>query len=119
MRRKLVGVTVACSVVAGVAFLSTQDSQVAQSTNGQPCELDFDCFDYNNCTTEECKDGTCVVHRVVCDDGDPCTHDRCDVIQGCGFVPFDETDCDDDDECTNDFCTPGKGCDHSKIPDCP
>lgn len=120
--RKVAVVVGVVGVVGAVFLMTTKQNDSAevqqQSTNGDRCEIDFDCFDYNNCTEEECKDGTCVVRRIVCDDGDPCTHDRCDVINGCGFVPFTEEDCDDGDDCTNDFCTPGKGCDHSKIPDC-
>jgi hypothetical protein len=45
---------------------------------------------------------------LVCDDGNPCTDDICDVAKGCLF-PNNSNGCCDGDECTiNDRCEGGK-----------
>jgi len=47
------------------------------------------------------------VSAVNCSDGDLCTEDKCDEVEGCVFP---EVDCDDGDGCTKDSCEPGIGC---------
>lgn len=57
--------------------------------------------------------GTECVSSSQCDDGQPCTTDRCN--RGwCSNVPMD---CDDGDDCTEDSCSEGK-CRNLKIPGC-
>lgn len=53
------------------------------------CFSDDDCKLRDLCTTQRCVANTCViVARTVCDDGDPCTDDRCDKKSGtCVFDP--------------------------------
>jgi hypothetical protein len=47
------------------------------------------------------------VNPDICDDGNACTQDSCDPIQGCAFEPLF---CDDGNACTIDECDPGFGC---------
>jgi hypothetical protein len=50
----------------------------------------------------------------VCDDGDPCTIDRCDPISG-RCLHLAEA-CDDDNPCTSDTCDPADGtCTHAPV----
>jgi hypothetical protein len=50
---------------------------------------------------------------VVCDDGNVCTIDTCDVVTGdCVFTPIN---CDDNNACTIDTCDPVTGCVHTPI----
>ncbi|MCA9516824.1 MAG: hypothetical protein KC635_17905 [Myxococcales bacterium] len=46
-------------------------------------------------------------NTCACDDGDPCTTDTCDPVQGCLFNP---RTCDDGNACTADSCDPTVGC---------
>jgi hypothetical protein len=48
---------------------------------------------------EQCTPGSC-------DDGNVCTTDTCDPIQGCIHAPVS---CDDGSACTTDTCSPGGG----------
>jgi hypothetical protein len=75
------------------------------------------------CTTgDTCAAGACVGTVLACDDGDPCTTDRCDVALGCVYVeeprpPACTSDCvfvadhtpcpGDGDPCTQDGCLEG------------
>ena len=84
------------------------------------CDHDLDC-DYG----EICKENTCLECNPeagdgasVCDDGNLCTNDYCDVsgacvneaIAGCCYA---ESDCDDGDYCTEDTCDVGANeCQH-------
>jgi hypothetical protein len=68
-----------------------------------PCTTNADCADSNPCSTNErCVAGSCVVDPVNCDDGDPCTDDICDCLQGCLNPPI----CNDGFSCTTDTCDP-------------
>ncbi|MEQ8460689.1 MAG: MopE-related protein [Sandaracinaceae bacterium] len=79
------------------------------------CEADEECSDGSVCTGEESCDlasHTCVAGMPLeCDDGDDCTRNECDMVEGCTF-PLDDgdgdgaaptslgtcgTDCDDTD----------------------
>jgi hypothetical protein len=107
------------------------------------CDKDDGCDDANLCTTDLCLQGRCVFDPMPvnewpcggdmcnapgvcrlgfcveqgdprhCDDGNPCTEDRCDVLAGCVFEPDDSEVCDDGDACTwgdrcfGGRCTPG------------
>ena len=43
----------------------------------------------------------------LCDDGDACTTDTCDPVEGCLHLPVA---CDDSEACTVDLCDPDVGC---------
>jgi len=79
-----------------------------------------DCDDGDVCTTDVCDpiDG-CVntPGALDCDDNDVCTTDVCDPIDGCVNTPG-ALDCDDGDECTIDSCDPIEGCVHEADPAC-
>ena len=47
-----------------------------------------------------------------CDDGIPCTDDKCDPAEGCLSTP-DNAVCDDVNDCTQDVCALGVGCENS------
>jgi len=100
---------------------------------------DATCDDADACTTgDRCAAGRCAgVPSLDCDDGNPCTDDRCDRGKGCvstpNRVPCDDGDacttedrcaggrcaagprqrCDDRNVCTDDTCEPAAGCVHA------
>lgn len=67
---------------------------VNNALNGCPSECE-DCDDNNLCTTDACVAGRCVYAAVTCaDDGEECTAESCDAIEGCGSEPVqDGTPC--------------------------
>jgi hypothetical protein len=70
-----------------------------------------DCDDGDVCTLgDSCVDGECFSSgTLTCEDGNLCTDDVCDPVQGCQYPNNDDV-CDDSDECTvGDFCQ-GGGC---------
>ncbi|NOZ01228.1 MAG: hypothetical protein GXP54_04985 [Deltaproteobacteria bacterium] len=75
------------------------------------------CVDQNPCMIGDfCKNGTCVSgEKPNCDDGNPCTDDVCNQLDGsCEYAP-NTLACDDDDDCTyQDLCDNGV-CAGSKI----
>ena len=70
---------------------------------------DLVCDDGNACTDDSCDvEAGCLneVNDVECDDGDPCTvNDQC----GQGECVGAPVDCDDSNDCTVDFCAPADG----------
>jgi len=94
------------------------------------------CTDDNPCTDgDTCQGGVCVPGPgVSCDDGNPCTLDSCDPVNGvCKHAPNNGAcddgngctqndtcgggscagtpiSCDDGNPCTDDACAPAKGC---------
>ena len=96
------------------------------------------CDDFDPCTVGDgCVDRACAVPVPVdCDDGNPCTDDRCDGVLGCVNTPRDVAcddgnpctaldacvagtcrgtmplPCDDGNPCTEDLCAPVVGCVH-------
>ena len=75
-------------------------------------ESSLECDDQNPCTEDSCDDALGCVHsfnRAPCDDLDACTlYDVCN--QGvCAGV--EALDCDDGNPCTTDKCYPDRGCD--------
>lgn len=53
------------------------------------------CDDDNACTVrDECWGGRCVGSPVKCDDGDMCTRNVCDTLEGCVAIPLTNTWCD-------------------------
>jgi hypothetical protein len=81
--------------------------------NGYPCD------DGSVCTTgDHCKAGLCLGTLQTCTDGNPCTEDNCDPLEGCQHPPADGAPCNDGNSCTDqDQCVAGlclgqaSGCD--------
>ena len=99
------------------------------------------CNDNNACTAGDTCDlaGACTSTALLCDDGNPCTDDSCNVASGCTALPNSATcvsddlcatagicksgsctgtgtkDCDDANPCTQDQCQPSLGCAHSAV----
>lgn len=107
---------------AVAAHLRHGDCVVA---DGDPCTIDY-CDKHLGCVNdpgdkscnnddvcdgiEICTEsGDCVSGEPLdCDDGNPCTDDLCDPIDGC-YSEFNTAACDDGDECTElDFCVSGE-----------
>ncbi len=118
-----------------------------EPTNGQcvtgPAFEGAACATGDACTPEgACRAGACVAANPapLCDDGNPCTDDRCDPSSGaCAFAPSPApvscddgdlctvgdqclgtvclgslNDCDDHNPCTNDACAAADGrCNHA------
>lgn len=107
---------------------------------GCPCDEATPCDgDDNACTSDPvCEEGYCTgFEDLVCDDGNSCTADSCDVTTGCITTnlttPCEDGDycsyadscnngackagvaltCDDGDLCTDDACDAVVGCSHS------
>jgi len=71
------------------------------------------CGSGNVCVDGECGENRC--EDVVCEDGDLCTDDRCDYVDGtCDFTPVF---CFDGNECTEDRCDPPDGCNFTAVED--
>ena len=74
------------------------------------------CPDGNLCNgNETCVGGACTAGTtLVCNDGNPCTTDSCDVLAGCravavanGTTCSDGNVCNGNETCTNGACNPG------------
>src|ERR1043165_4455874 len=64
------------------------------------------CSCYDPCVIYICVVDECVIQGSVnCDDGNACTSDYCDPVNGC-----QNTFCNDYDACTSDVCDPVNGC---------
>ena len=102
---------------------------------GDMCLTDNDCDDGDIFTWRKCVDCVCELQPQIvcdadhdnCDDGNPCTEDACDLIQGlCAYVPVSNccaanTDCIPavPDPCTNYQCILSQNiCQNSYIPNC-
>jgi len=77
------------------------------------CRFDDNDLDFEPCPHESgrgiCYGGVCgedLCAGVVCDDGNLCTEDYCDLHIGCVYEP---PDCYDQDDCTQDLCDPATG----------
>ena len=76
----------------------------------EPDHQGFACNDEDACTSgETCQDGSCAQGLPLnCNDGNPCTNDSCDQLQGCQHS-FNTLPCQDGDPCTlNDVCAQGE-----------
>ncbi|NUN16022.1 MAG: hypothetical protein HUU55_20535, partial [Myxococcales bacterium] len=74
------------------------------------------CNDGNACTLDTCNlgSGECEYSAVVCDDGNICTGtESCDPATGC--VNGAPLDCDDANACTTDVCNAVTGCSNTAI----
>ena len=103
-----------------------------------------ECDDEDLCDGEEiCEDGQCIDGTALdCDDGNVCTDDSCEALQGCVHVALDGepcedgnpctlddvcvdddcqggawNSCDDENPCTDDSCKVGAGCQNDAVPD--
>lgn len=78
------------------------------------CGADPDCDDGIPCTADRCVSGICqhAPDDVACDDDDACTTDLCEVGIGCLNEPLT---CADGATCTADHCNPAVGCE--RVPD--
>lgn len=96
----------------------TLDACNPQSPGGVPCvhtPSSGNCDDGSDCTTKDiCSKNTCKGTLIVCDDGDVCTDDSCQVSGGCVFQPTaNGKKCADDGlKCTDDRCIGGM-CQHT------
>ncbi len=77
------------------------------------------CDDGNQCTQDICNVNVCehkpLANGTACDDQDPCTvGEACASGECVGGAP---RDCDDHNECTEDSCDLGQGCVHTPVQD--
>jgi len=68
------------------------------------------CSDGDACTEKDaCTGGKCAGSPVKCDDGNPCTVEKCTALNGCVTDLADGAPCDDKEACTTgDSCQAGK-----------
>jgi hypothetical protein len=84
------------------------------------CKSDADCSGFDDgdlCNgSYVCAAGACAFtgKALLCDDGNPCTTDSCDPLQGCAAVPIagcatctSAGSCDDGNACTVESCVQG------------
>lgn len=106
--------------------------------DGTGCHDDDICTENTTCEGGHCVGGA----QIGCDDGNVCTADWCDPVEGCGHTPVADGDpcddqasctsddvcvdgacigspevCDDGDPCTVEVCEEGRGCVSSSIAD--
>jgi hypothetical protein len=91
-----------------------RDDLTCCGTDGAPCVDDLECCqNVGNGGPRTCVGGVCqsapnACTGVDCDDGNPCTDDACDPVDGCQHPPFpDGTFCHEDGnngECRNGEC---------------
>ena len=114
---------------------SSSSSSDVDSPQGEGCQTNFDCNDYNPCTddvcigcqcyntyncdpcddglecttNDVCVQGDCVGEPVICNDYNECTTDYCHEETGCCVYANNYNECDDGDSCTyNDVCCGGE-----------
>ena len=82
--------------------------------NTLPCDDEDVCTGDDACLQGECVGGD----GTDCDDGNPCTDDPCDPVEGVCDHVFNSQPCDDGDACTaGDVCT-GGACKSGVLPPC-
>ena len=113
----------ACTALDGCIDGICVGAGVPDCDDDNPCTLDWcdpgpgcqhenhtlPCDDGDKCVVgEACLDGACVGGEPLnCNDGNPCTHDLCDPVDGCVAV-FNSLPCDDGNVCTlSDVCSLG------------
>ena len=79
------------------------------NANGTAYVAGADCLaGGGTCGAGSCQQGVCVVATAGCDDGNTCTVDGCDAVQGCTHKKLDGVPCEDGDGCTvADQCVVG------------
>jgi hypothetical protein len=105
----------ACKTLAG-----KKKCVVKAADEGIPCNDGDACTTGDHCTIEQIDtldSGKCVGAPAQCDDGNPCTQEKCDKVQGClkpDASAMDGKPCSDGDNCTTgEACNAGK-CDASQ-----
>lgn len=82
-------VTMGCLSVAivGCSRSPLRQLEVTDDTVPYTCVVDADCRGQNVCETYACASGLCqLVRTTTCDDGNPCTNDTCNPLDGsCQF----------------------------------
>jgi hypothetical protein len=117
-----------CDEAAGCVHVPSESPCCVGATSicedGDPCTEDLcdpgtggctstpsaaKCNDNDACTTgDTCSEGGCVGAPVDCDDGNPCTTDSCNKVQGCFHQVVAGGSCDDGKACTTgDTCVAG------------
>lgn len=82
---------------------------------GTSCDDGNVCNGVSECSGTACKAGT----ALNCDDGDPCTTDSCDAVDGCKHVPNPGVACNDGDPCTTgEKCTAQGLCANGMVNTC-
>ena len=74
------------------------------------CSTNSDCNDGDACNgSESCVGGRCEAGTpLLCEDGNPCTDDRCDAVAGCRNVANNSNSCDDGNVCNgSEQCVSG------------
>ena len=114
----------------------TGECSLVPDHEGFACDDGDACIMNEKCVAGQCAGGV----APLCNDGNPCTGDSCDEVQGCLFVPNSAAcddgnvctigdvcadgecaagaqtlQCDDYNPCTSDECQPGVGC--GSVPD--
>ncbi len=82
----------------------------ARLADGTACDPGNECLMDAVCTA-----GVCKGRERVCDDGNACTTDVCNPLDGCGSVPAPP--CPGDGKCQQGVCDPAKGCGLAKASD--
>lgn len=104
----------------------------SKANNSALCDDGVQCTVADTCVNGACKGGI----AVGCDDGNPCTDDNCDKVNGCLHInnaegctdnnvctqidyctggkckPGTPLGCNDGNACTDDICSPSSGCSH-------
>ena len=107
---------VVCSAANDQGCLKNQcDAASGQCTLAAALEND-PCLDGDACTlNEHCKGGACLGVAIACNDGNLCTVDACDPLDGCLAIANGVAACDDGDACTADSCDVKTGCGHKAL----
>ena len=89
------------------------DDADGNNVDGDSCASDKACDDGNPCTDDKCVSGTCSHpnNTASCDDGTVCTVK--DACSGGKCVAGAALDCSDGKVCTTDACDAVKGCTHA------
>jgi hypothetical protein len=72
------------------------------------CRSTDECPPSDACVSYACVDGACAATKTVCDDGDPCTANRCDPAVGCVYPPLSDGqpgECTGGQVCCGEVCT--------------
>lgn len=134
----LCAATEVCDPIAGCVLRPDADAGPGCPPSESYCtdSLDDDCDGLTDCADPDCTgmtcddssvcttgdacapDGTCTGTMMACDDGNPCTDDFCDPVNGCATTPNTAT-CDDGFWCNGpDTCMDG-ACTIHGAPPCP
>ena len=86
-------VQIACDSISGECVTATKN-------DGETCDTGSACNELGVCDAGECS-----APFISCDDGNPCTEDQCDDVEGCQHDAIESGSCDDGDVCTEaDVC---------------